>query len=93
MSIQIERLGLAILMAITIAAAPLVADALVTNRDDKGVWFITGSPDETVYDIFEAMGYAVAADRLWQTEKLRRMARGCLAEIFGPDYLESDIFN
>ena len=93
MSIRIERLGLAILMAIMIAAAPMVADALVTNRDDKGVWFITGSPDESVYDIFEAMGYAVATDRLSQTEKLRRLAGGRLAEFFGPDYLGSDIFN
>jgi penicillin amidase len=92
MSIRIERLALAILMAITIAAAPLVADALVTNRDDKGVWFITGSPDETVYDIFEAMGYAVATDRLWQLAKMKRLARGRLAEIFGPDYLDSDIY-
>ena len=92
MSIRIERLGLAILMAITIAAAPMAADALVTNRDDKGVWFITGSADETVYDIFEAMGYAVATDRLWQMEKLKRLARGRLAEIFGPDYLESDVY-
>ena len=71
---------------------PMTATALVTNRDEKGVWYITGSAEESVVDIFEAMGYAVASDRLWQMEKLRRLARGRLAEIFGPDYLESDIF-
>ena len=59
------------------------------NRDDKGVWFITGG---SLYDVFEASGYAVATDRLWQTELYRRTARGRLAEIFGPGFLSSDIF-
>ncbi len=34
--------------------------------------------------LFEAYGYAVAQDRLWQLELNRRGARGRLAEIFGP---------
>lgn len=61
------------------------------SRDDKGVWYITGDDSAPVYKIFEAMGYAVASDRLWQSEKYRRMARGALAEIFGPELLNSDI--
>ncbi|MEA3486546.1 MAG: penicillin acylase family protein [Thermodesulfobacteriota bacterium] len=62
-----------------------------TTRDDMGVWFITGSDEDSLYDVFDAMGYAVASDRLWQAETFRRAARGRLAEIFGPDQLEQDI--
>ena len=64
---------------------------LATTRDDKGVWFIKGNASASIYDIFEQMGYAVATDRLWQAEKYRRMGRGRLAEVFGPDQLASDI--
>ncbi|NNK00587.1 MAG: penicillin acylase family protein [Desulfatitalea sp.] len=46
--------------------------------------------DQSLYHAFEAMGYAVATDRLWQAEIYRRSARGTLAEIFGPDMLETD---
>ncbi len=63
----------------------------VTTRDDKGIWHITGEKDAPLYSVFEAMGYAVATDRLWQAEKYRRMGRGRLAEVFGPSQLESDI--
>lgn len=62
---------------------------VATVRDDKGVWFITGG---TLYDVFEAMGYAVASDRLWQAELFRRQARGTLAELFGSSYLSQDVF-
>jgi penicillin amidase len=62
------------------------------TRDAKGVWFISGTKDATYYNIFEAMGYAVATDRLWQAEKYRRTARGRLAEIFGSSQLQTDIF-
>ncbi len=65
---------------------------LTTERDDKGVWFIEGSVDESLENVFEAMGYAVATDRLWQAETYRRTARGRLAEIFGPAQVETDIF-
>lgn len=61
-----------------------------TTRDAKGVWFITGSNEDRLYDVFEAMGYAVATDRLWQAETFRRQARGRLAEIFGATQLASD---
>ncbi len=64
---------------------------VVTTRDDKGVWFIKGDVTAPLYDVFEAMGYAVATDRLWQAEKYRRLGRGKLAEVFGPSQLKSDI--
>lgn len=64
-------------------------DPVEVIRDDKGVWFITGG---SMHDVFEAMGHAVATDRLWQCETYRRSARGRLAEIFGPGQLGTDIF-
>ncbi|MRR38204.1 penicillin acylase family protein, partial [bacterium] len=62
---------------------------VATARDDKGVWFITGG---CLYDVFEAMGYALAEDRLWQMEVYRRTARGRLCEIFGIGQLQSDVY-
>jgi penicillin amidase len=73
-----------------------VEPELKTVRDDYGVWFISGSSENSLFEVFEAMGYAVATDRLWQAELYRRQARGCLAEIFGAGddnrYLETDIY-
>ena len=64
---------------------------VVTTRDDKGVWFITGPNDADFYDIFEAQGYAVATDRLFQLETFRRQARGELAEVWGASYFTADM--
>ena len=63
---------------------------VTTTRDAKGVWFVAGSEQDRLYDVFEATGYAVASDRLWQAETFRRSARGRLAEIFGPSQLAQD---
>ncbi len=60
-----------------------------TTRDDKGVWSIQA---DNIKDAFDAMGYAVATDRLWQTELYFRSATGRLAEIFGPSQLSTDMF-
>ena len=68
-----------------------ILNPITTTRDDKGVWFVKGDTSAPLYDVFEAMGYAVATDRLWQAEKYRRIGRGTLAEIFGPDLIDSDI--
>ena len=59
------------------------------RRDVDSKFF---SVDVRLYNTTEAMGYAVATDRLWQTETYRRQARGRLAEILGPDFLGSDIY-
>ncbi len=63
-----------------------------THRDDKGVWFIEGPETQDLYTVFEAMGYAVAVDRLWQVEIFRRVGRGRLAEVMGSERLDTDIF-
>jgi len=65
---------------------------VATNRDDKGVWFITGPEDASIYEIYEAMGYAIATDRLWQLELNRRVGHGKLSEIQGPSFVSTDIY-
>ena len=55
--------------------------------DQRGVPHIRAQ-NET--DMYRALGYVHAQDRLFQMELLRRLARGELAEVFGPDMLESD---
>jgi len=43
-----------------------------------------------VKGLFYGMGYAVAEDRLFQWEMLKRMARGTVAEVLGAEYIKSD---
>src|SRR5216684_2257175 len=45
---------------------------------------------QSAHDAFFAHGYLHARDRLWQMELNRRVARGELAELFGPIALPTD---
>ncbi len=65
---------------------------VAVNRDDKGVWFISGPETASIYEIYEAMGYAVATDRLWQLELNRRVGRGKLSEIQGASFVGTDTY-
>jgi penicillin amidase len=56
-------------------------------RDSYGVPHVYA---ESEPDLFFGLGFAMAQDRLWQMDYLRRKATGRLAEIVGPDYLEQD---
>ena len=49
-------------------------------RDNANVPHIFGQSDQ---DIYFALGYAHAQDRLWQMTMLRRTAQGRLSELFG----------
>ena len=57
-------------------------------RDEWGVPHIYAGDDE---DLFFAYGYAMAQDRLWQMDYLRRKATGRLAEVLGPAALPQDV--
>jgi len=59
------------------------------TRDAQGVWFIEGG---SLYDALEAMGHAVAEDRIFQMELLRRSSQGRLAEVLGSSAVNQDIF-
>jgi penicillin amidase len=56
-------------------------------RDNANVPHIFG---ETDADVFFALGFAHAQDRLWQMMTLRRAAQGRLSEIFGERTLRTD---
>jgi penicillin amidase len=66
--------------------APLGAAATV-SFDALGVPHIRAA---SLDDALFVQGYVTAQDRLFQMDGLRRVASGELAEILGPQYLESD---
>lgn len=62
--------------------------APVTVRyDERGVPHIRAENQD---DLYRALGYVHAQDRLFQMEMLRRLARGELAEVLGPKLLDTD---
>ena len=46
---------------------------------------------KNAHDLYFTTGYLMAQDRMWQMDVLRRVGEGRLAEIFGPDLLETDV--
>jgi uncharacterized pyridoxal phosphate-dependent enzyme len=59
-------------------------------RDRAGVPHVYA---ETTSDVYFGLGFAMAEDRLWQMDRLRRRAHGRQAEILGPDYVGSDLLH
>ena len=57
------------------------------DYDERGVPHIRA---ENEMDMYRALGYVHAQDRLFQMEMVRRLARGELAEVLGPKLLETD---
>ncbi len=70
----------------TFAVADIAAPVEIV-RDNANVPHIFGSSDA---DVFYALGYAHAQDRLWQMTMLRRTAQGRLSELFGQRTLAID---
>lgn len=66
---------------------PAVTAQVNIVRDNANVPHIFGESDQ---DVFFALGYAHAQDRLWQMITLRRTAQGRLSEVFGRRTLEVD---
>ena len=56
--------------------------------NDYGVPFIYSENED---DMYFAMGYMHARDRLWQMDLYRRVAEGRLSEILGKDMVEYDV--
>lgn len=70
-------------------ALPGMENSVRIHRDGSGVPTIDARTDG---DVFFAMGYVHAQDRLWQLEIQRRMGRGRLSEILGSGALQQDIW-
>ncbi len=62
-------------------------DAVTVRYDERGVPHIRASND---LDLYRALGYVHAQDRLFQMEIMRRLARGELAEVLGPKLVDTD---
>jgi penicillin amidase len=65
-----------------------VRGAVDIKRDRAGVPHIFATDTD---DLFFGLGVAMAQDRLWQMDRLRRRALGRQAEILGAGYLANDI--
>ena len=58
-------------------------------RDERGMPHIYASNEN---DLYFATGYVMAQERLWQMDLIRRATTGRLSEIFGEDYVQTDLF-
>ncbi|MBV4472965.1 penicillin acylase family protein [Pseudomonas botevensis] len=61
--------------------------SVIVRYDERGVPHIRA---ENEADLYRALGYVHAQDRLFQMEAMRRLARGELAEVLGPKLLDTD---
>ncbi len=57
-------------------------------RDHYGIPHVYA---ETEADLYTAVGYLLAQDRLWQMDLLRRVTLGRLSEIFGESFVDTDL--
>ncbi len=58
-------------------------------RDERGMPHIFAGDE---HDLYMATGYIMAQERLWQMDLIRRATTGRLSEIFGKDYIGTDLF-
>lgn len=73
------------MIALLCAAAFQTSDLVI--RDDFGVPHIKAP---TLEQAWYQAGFETARDRMWQMEQSRRLARGKMAEVFGPQFAASD---
>jgi penicillin amidase len=67
---------------------PAVEGSVRIERDEWGMPHVRAASDR---DLFFGFGYAVAQDRLFQLDYLRRKGRGRLAEVLGPEAFDYDL--
>lgn len=65
-----------------------IAEEITVFRDEYGIPHIYAQNEE---DLYRAVGYCMAQDRLWQMDLLRRACTGSLSAIFGEELLETDL--
>lgn len=73
----------------TLKLQGLTAPVTIT-RDQWGVPHIVSEKSDL--DVYFALGYVQAQDRLWQMEFQRRVTQGTLSEVLGKAALDKDIF-
>ena len=65
-----------------------ITDEVVVFRDRYAIPHIYAKNE---LDLYRAVGYCMAQDRLWQMDLIRRATTGKLSEIFGEDLVETDL--
>ena len=68
-------------------ALNMLQEPVTVRYDERGVPHIRAG-NQT--DVYRALGYVQAQDRLFQMEIMRRLARGELAEVLGPKLVDTD---
>ena len=71
----------------TTLSFPNLSDTVLVVRDQYGIPAVFGNSEP---DVFFALGYLHAQDRLWQMDLFRRFGKGALAEILGKDFVPVD---
>jgi penicillin amidase len=66
-----------------------LSDSVTIYRDERGMPHIYA---ENEHDLYFSTGYVMAQERLWQMDLIRRATTGRLSEIFGSEYVETDLF-
>jgi penicillin G amidase len=70
--------------------APLegLLDEVTVIRDSLGIPHIYAQNEA---DMYKVTGYLMAQERIWQMDLLRRVTQGRLSEIFGEEYVKTDL--
>lgn len=66
-----------------------LTEEVTVYRDHRGMPHIYAANE---HDLYFAVGYVMAQERLWQMDLIRRATTGRLSEIFGSDYVQTDLF-
>jgi penicillin G amidase len=64
-----------------------ISGDVTVYRDERGMPHIYAASD---HDLYFAVGYVMAQERLWQMDLFRRATKGTLSEILGEAVIESD---
>jgi len=67
-----------------------LTDTVTIYRDERGMPHIYASNE---HDLYLAVGYVSAQERLWQMDLIRRSTSGRLSEIFGKSFIQVDIIS
>lgn len=67
-----------------------LSDSVIIYRDERGMPHIYALNE---HDLYMAVGYVSAQERLWQMDLIRRSTNGKLSEIFGKSFLQADIIS
>ncbi len=68
---------------------PDIKEGATVIRDEYGIPHISA---EETWDLYFALGYCQAQDRLFQMDFYRRAARGELSEVLGEDLIDADVY-